>query len=534
MPSPSSSDELLQIMRKSGVVDSKHLDAYLHRQGAAGFRPHDAQKFADQLVRDGILTYFYAKQFLRGKWRGFTVGKYKIIEQLGAGVTSSVFLCEHLYMRRLVAVKVLPIAKDRDTSKVARFEREARAAAALDHPNIVHAFDSDREKDLHFLVMEYVDGFSLQDIVRNHGALAVPRAAHYIRQAAFGLQHIHEAGLIHRDIKPGNLLLDRRGTIKILDLGLARFYRDHQDVLTHKYDEKSILGTVDYLSPEQALDSHQVDIRTDIYSLGATLYFLLTGRAPFDGKPIAEKLLCHQIKAPPPVRGLNLEVPEALTEVIAKMMAKDPAQRYADPLAVVDALAPWTGNPILPPPENEMPRLSPAALRVVTAQIPLPASAPAAKTPVPAPARKSKQWQIAAAVPGAGGQATQTQTPPPRRESDRTPIPSSLLGTGPRQPERISSSSINLLPQPAKKPEPPNDEGLSGTAPTLDAEEPTLRIINPLQKTSSASRAHSTSLVAVSASDRQQRNVWVAIAVAVLLTAGMVSAVLWAAFANTP
>src|SRR5262249_44283524 len=157
---------------------------------------------------------------------------------------------------------------------------EARAVAALDHPNIVRAYDIDQDENLHFLVMEYVDGANLQDLVKKSGPLDPVRAAHYIYASAIGLHHAHGMGLIHRDIKPGNILVDRSGVVKILDMGLARFFHDEEDMLTKKYDE-NILGTADYLAPEQAVDSHSVDIRADIYSLGATFYFLLSGQPPF-------------------------------------------------------------------------------------------------------------------------------------------------------------------------------------------------------------------------------------------------------------
>src|SRR5262249_34966692 len=158
-------------------------------------------------------------------------------------------------MRRRVALKVLPNNHATDPAALERFYREARAVAALDHPNIVRAHDIDHdENNLHFIVMEYVDGSSLQDIIRRHGPMDVTRAAHHIRQAAQGLQHAHEAGLVHRDIKPGNLILDRTGTLKILDMGLARFFHDQNDELTRQYDSQSVLGTADYLAPEQVGD----------------------------------------------------------------------------------------------------------------------------------------------------------------------------------------------------------------------------------------------------------------------------------------
>src|SRR5215470_14411628 len=178
---------------------------------SAGSLPPDPPGLAFQLVRDGVLTHFQAEQFLQGRWRRFTIGKYKVMERLGQGGMGSVYLCEHKFMRRRVAVKVLPAAKAEDQASLERFYREARAAAALDHPNIVRAYDIDQDENLHFLVMEYVDGASLQEVIKKFGPMHILYACHYIRQAAVGLQHAHEAGLVHRDVKPGNLLVDRSG-----------------------------------------------------------------------------------------------------------------------------------------------------------------------------------------------------------------------------------------------------------------------------------------------------------------------------------
>src|SRR5262249_52572202 len=189
----------------------------------------------------------------------------------------------HVLLRRLVALKVLPLYQTHNSTMVERFYREARAIASLNHPNIVRAHDLDRDHKRHYLVMEYVHGPSLQDLVGTHGPLEPDRAANYLAQAALGLQHAHAHGWVHRDIKPANLLLDRQGVLKVLDLGLARLLNDHRDLLTKEHDNNGILGTIDYLSPEQALNTHDVDIRSDIYSLGATFYFVLTGQPPFAG-----------------------------------------------------------------------------------------------------------------------------------------------------------------------------------------------------------------------------------------------------------
>jgi serine/threonine protein kinase len=259
---------------------------------------------------------------------------------------------------------VLPATKADNPAALGRFYREARAAGVLDHPNLVKAHDIDQDGGLHFLVMDYVDGTNLQEIVARFGPMPPARAAHCVCQAAEGLQHAHErAGVIHRDIKPANILLDRTGTVRVLDLGLARFFHDDADLLTLKYDEKNVLGTADYVSPEQALNSHDVDIRADIYSLGATFYFLLTGQPPFPGGKAAQKLVWHQVRQPTPVRELRPDVPPGMAAVVTRMLAKKPDERYQTPAEVIVALAEWTGEPPPPPSEEEMPHLSLAAAR---------------------------------------------------------------------------------------------------------------------------------------------------------------------------
>jgi serine/threonine protein kinase len=362
MPAPGTADEFLDLVRKSGLMDNERLSAYLARLGAASAMvPEEPAQLAGLLVRDGLLTTFQAEQILQGKWRRFTIGKYKVLERLGAGRGGSVYLCEHQPTHRRVAVKILPTTKADDPSSLERFYREAHTLAALDHPNIVRAYDIDQDDKLHFLVMEYVDGSSLQHITEKCGPMAVVRAAHYVRQAALGLQHAHEtAGIVHRDIKPADILVDRGGGVKIIDMGLVRFSGDEAAVLTARYDEV-VLGTPGYMAPEQALDPHRVDIRADIYSLGATFYFCLTRYTPFQGGTAAQKLIWLQTRQPQPIRQLRPKVPEGLAALIGRMMAKDPALRPQTPQEVADALAPYTAEPIGPPPEDEMPRLSPAA-----------------------------------------------------------------------------------------------------------------------------------------------------------------------------
>jgi serine/threonine protein kinase len=384
MPAPANVDEFLELVRKSGLVDPDQLAALLEGLRSTEGLPSEPRKLAKILIKEGFLTYFYAEQFLRGIWRGFTIGKYQILERIGSGGMGIVYLGEHKLMGHRVAIKVLPVALAEHRWFLEHFYEEARAAAALNHINIVKAHDIDREGNLHFLVMEYVDGSSLQHIVSKYGSMDVVRAAHCVRQAALGLQHVHEAGMVHRDIKPANLLLDRQGTLKILDLGLVRIFHDTpKEPLPGKVKERLMVGTDDYLAPEQIVNSDDVDARADIYGLGATFYFLLTSHPPFEQDSLAyQKLLKHLAQKPKPLHELRPDLPLGLVRVVEKMMAKNPWERYQSPLAVVEALAPWTKTPAPVPPDAEMPQLSPAVRRLRGARgYPTPATTSAAGTP---------------------------------------------------------------------------------------------------------------------------------------------------------
>ena len=359
MPAPNTVPEFLDLVRRSQLLQDNKLDDVIDRHRTAGNLPQSIDQVANLLIREAQVTFFQAKQLKLGRYKRFTIGsKYRLLELIGAGGMGAVYLCEHTLMRRLVALKVLPVEKLEDESNKERFYREARAVAALDHPNIVRAYDIDTYEKLHFLVMEYVDGTSLQEVVARYileKKLFNPvRAAHYIAQSAVGMQHAHEMGMVHRDIKPGNLLLDRSGVIKVLDMGLARFFNKQQDSVTEKYDHNCVLGTADYLAPEQAV-SNMVDIRADIYALGGTLYFMLTGHTPFPDGTIAAKLVAHQTREPRPVESFRSDAPPGLLAVLRTMMAKDPNKRYQKPIEVADALSEWADQPITPPPAREMP-----------------------------------------------------------------------------------------------------------------------------------------------------------------------------------
>ena len=334
--------KFLDAVERSGLVEKARLDealSVLERDaGAAGLS--DSLIVSSRLTEAGLLTGWQSQQLLEGRCRGFFVGKYKLLAHLGSGGMSSVFLAEHLLMRRRVAIKILPTNRVSDSSYLARFHREARAVAALDHANIVRAFDVDHEGDVHFLVMEYVEGRDLRTLVESDGPLDFRMAADFIRQAAAGLSHAHEAGLIHRDMKPANLLIDARGVVKVLDLGLARFADEADASLTQQFDEK-VLGTVDYMSPEQALDSHQTDGRSDIYSLGCTLYFAVTGHPPFPEGTLAQRVMRHQTSEPESLSVKRPDISPALVAICRRMMAKSPAARYQSAAEVASALDAW-------------------------------------------------------------------------------------------------------------------------------------------------------------------------------------------------
>lgn len=337
--SVATSDKFLELVRRSELVDPQPL-----RDFVAGLTKEEhaesPERLAARLVEAKLLNNWQAENLLKGKYKGFTLGKYKLRGHLGTGGMSSVYLAEHPVMERLVAVKVLPKKYIENRNYLDRFRREARAAASLDHPNIVRAFDIDQDGDTHYIVMEYVDGQDLQKMVKEFGPLDPFDAADFIAQAANGLQHAHDAGLIHRDVKPANCLVDKKRVLKLLDLGLAKFSADSRPGLSEIYDD-SVVGTADYLAPEQAINSQKIDWRADIYGLGCTFYFLLTGQPPFPTGSIAERLLKHQTAEPTSLYQLRPEVPPALAEICRRMMIKSPYDRLQRASQVAAELTAW-------------------------------------------------------------------------------------------------------------------------------------------------------------------------------------------------
>jgi tetratricopeptide (TPR) repeat protein/tRNA A-37 threonylcarbamoyl transferase component Bud32 len=270
--------------------------------------------------------------------------KFRVIRELGRGGMGVIYLAEHRVLEKQVALKVIKPAVLDNPNALARFQAESRAAARLDHPNIARAYDADQAGDLHFLVMEYVEGVNLARLREKKGPLSVTAACHCACQAALGLQHAYEQGMVHRDIKPHNLMVTPKGQIKVLDFGLARLQSERR-MSPRLTQLESFMGTPEYVAPEQASDARQADTRSDIYSLGCTLYALVAGRPPFVGESLTQIVLAHIEKEPVPLHELRPEVPAALSAVVAKMLAKDPAKRFQRPAEVAQALAPFARVP---------------------------------------------------------------------------------------------------------------------------------------------------------------------------------------------
>ncbi len=326
-------DGLVRELTEGGLMDADEVATFRGRVAAAdGHR--GAVALARELVRAGRLTAYQAGAVLQGKAKGLIIGNYVVLDKLGAGGMGMVFKAHHRRLKRVVALKLLPPSVARDSSAVLRFQREAKAAAKLSHPNVVAVLDADEFRGLHFLVMEYVEGRNLARLVREQGPLPVAQAIDCLVQAARGLRAASDAEVVHRDVKPSNLLVGPGGPVKISDMGLARF-EDAAGLLGAARPDAGLtqsnvlMGTVDYMSPEQAFNPKLADHRSDIYGLGCTLYFLLTGRPPFSGETFVERLIAHREKPIPAPSAERPDVPAALDDLLRRMMAKSPEDRIS-------------------------------------------------------------------------------------------------------------------------------------------------------------------------------------------------------------
>jgi serine/threonine protein kinase len=332
---PVSPGRFIEALRRSQLVEENQLDAILEILDQS-----KTSHLAQQLVQRNFITQFQAKALMRGKWKGLVIGGYVVMESLGEGGMGKVFKAKHRTMGRIICLKVLNRQGRKSPEIVERFQREARTIGALQHPNIVVAHDAGEEDGIPFLVMEYIQGIDLAKRVRKTGPLEIEMVRNIILKTAQALEYAHSSGVIHRDIKPHNLILDDEGKLTILDMGLARIASDPDepsDVTTFASMTSSgaIMGTVDYMAPEQAMNSRKADHRADIYSLGCTMHFLLTAQPVFEGETVMEKLIAHREESLPKLNDRNREVSNGLNAIFHKMLAKNSADRYQSMAEVV-------------------------------------------------------------------------------------------------------------------------------------------------------------------------------------------------------
>ena len=349
MEGPTVATEFIELLRRSELLPASEIDALVEQHQLA--EKESAVAAARALMRARVITRLQAERLLEGRLRGLFIERYKLLEILGSGGMGWLYLAEDTGTGETVALKVLHERHKQDAGLRTRFRLEALAGQKFQHPNIVRtlrlADTDDLYGEMDFMVMEFIEAVSLQELLGFVQKVKWPQACDMIAQAALGLHHAHEAGMVHRDVKPANLLVAGNGTVKVLDFGLALLDRDA--ARTEDMDEFSLamifghhcLGTEDYIAPEQSRDSFKVDRRADVYSLGCTLYATLTGKLPFPGKTMAEKLEGHRAKSPRPLREVVPDAPPELEAVLARMMAKEPADRYPTCAAVYEALAPF-------------------------------------------------------------------------------------------------------------------------------------------------------------------------------------------------
>lgn len=328
-----SAEQLVHELTQAGILTSEEVTSY-DEVIAVG-----VDALLERLVQDGRITEYQRQKFLAGEASDIYFGDYIVMEEIGRGGMGTVLLARHRRMDREVAIKILPVTALDSETAVARFYQEVKVAAKLTHPNIVHAYDAGEHHGFHYLVMEYVPGHDLARVLEQIGPLPVGLAIDYVIQAAEGIQYAHRKGIIHRDIKPSNLLLDNEGTIKVLDLGLARVGTFGDPEISHNLTTTGqVMGTVEYMSPEQAEDTRLADHRSDIYSLGCCLVKLVTGASPFARETVVKTILAHR-EAPVPQFDSQAD-PAAvrLNPVLQKMLAKRPEQRYQSVSDLLDDL----------------------------------------------------------------------------------------------------------------------------------------------------------------------------------------------------
>jgi serine/threonine protein kinase len=431
-------DDFLKTVLRSGLLDREQLQEVLRT--APREQRDNPEVVASHLVKTGKLTRFQSRKLLQGTPLGLILGPFEVLAPLGKGGMGTVYLARDRRSFQLVALKVLPPKRAREEERVlARFQREMDMCQRVAHPNIAWTCDVGKAQNVHYIAMEYIPGRSLSRLVNGDGPLPVPRAARLLAEVAAALDHAHHQGIIHRDLKPSNIMVTPNDHAKLLDLGLALVRGETGSAREVVGGQGYVLGTMDYISPEQADDPTQVDARSDLYSLGCTLYYTITGRPPFPGGTSAEKIQRHQTEEPTPIPQLNPAVPAGFVGVVRKLMAKNPAQRPAAASAVREELLSWAGGEtILPMDRPEDLGYREAVERIQNAEPSGELSGeviPAGSTPPPAPSGTEEP-------PPLPGILEPARTPPPARRRGR---PSSLSLSQSARPVRPAGWSGQAL-----------------------------------------------------------------------------------------
>lgn len=448
-------DNFLKAVVKSSLLDAAQMQAA--RDAAPPEARNDAKALADHLVKSGKLTRFQAGKLLKGISLGLVFGPFHILSPLGRGGMGSVFLARDSRNQLLVAVKVLPPKQAKAKERLlVRFRREMEICRRVAHPNVTRTLEVGEQLGINFIAMEFIPGKDLYHLVRDRGPLTVERTARLFSEVAAGLEHAHTMGLIHRDMKPSNIMIMPDDHAKILDLGLALIAGDREPTVLAR-GQGVLIGTPDYMAPEQGEDPLKVDTRSDIYGVGCTIYYALSGQVPFPGGGALQKMLRHKCDPPVPISKLNPKVPTSFAGLLSQMMAKQPDQRFQSAAEVRDALLKWCGEPGKTDndgqarPAGRPPEAAAIVLPIATAAEPPPLAvavpaAPLAKpVPQPTPAQPVSPPSKPPAPIAAG--------PPPAaaaKPSAPAPAVAALASPAPASPP---ANAVSAKPAEANKPQ---------------------------------------------------------------------------------
>jgi serine/threonine protein kinase len=348
-------EDFLKTVLRSGILDRAQLQQALGGLPAEG--RDDPQRVAEHLIKSGKLSRFQARKLLKGVALGLVLGPFQVLAPIGRGASGTVYLARDTRSQHLLALKVLPPKRAREQERVlARFRREMEMIGRVAHPSIPMLYEVGICSQVHYIAMEYIPGQSLHRLVSKEGPLAVPRAARIFAEVASALDHAHNQGLVHRDLKPSNILITPHDHAKLLDLGLALWEGERGGDRSVIGGAGYVVGTMDYISPEQAVDPSRVDSRSDLYGLGCTLFFTLTGRPPFPAGTSKEKIQRHIRDEPPLVTEFNSAVSPAFAAIVRKLMAKKPRERYPTAAVLREELVMWSAGEVALPldrPEDE-------------------------------------------------------------------------------------------------------------------------------------------------------------------------------------